>query len=598
MFVIRPDGGEAVQLTNAENGVGGYAWSPDGKQIAFTMSDMKEKDVKARRDYLGDFEVVRGEYNHQHLRTLDVAEALNAPVAGTERTKGKDYSVGSFAWAPDGKRIAFSATKNPDLIQGGTSDIYMLDLAKDAVKKVVEQPGPDNNPRWSPDGRMLVFSSAMGNPKYFHANSRLAVVPVEGGTPRSITDSFDESPNLIDWNAGGVYFGASQKTATHLFRVDPAGGKVARVSQDDRLMLAGASFTKDARSVAFAASTPTTLGEIYVTAVEPFAPKKLTSMTDQVSGWTLGKREVISWRSKDGTPIEGVLIKPADFDPAKKYALLCVIHGGPTGVDRPTMIDTRYYPADIWASRGALVLKVNYRGSAGYGEKFRQLNVRNLGVGDAWDVLSGVEHLVKQGSVDPKRVGCMGWSQGGYISAFLTTSSDRVRGDLGGRRHLQLGHLLLQHRHHAVHDPVPRRRPGGRPGDLREDVADDLRQAGEDADADPARRVRPPRADPERLRAAPGPRGPGREGGDGGLQGLRPRHHEAQVLAGRDAAQPGVVQPLHLRRPAAGLREAGDSEGRGKEEVARLQWIVTGTVDSGQRPVDSRSRGPGLSVTV
>jgi dipeptidyl aminopeptidase/acylaminoacyl peptidase len=424
VFVIRPDGGEAVQLTNAENGAGSYAWSPDGKQIAFTMSDVKEKDVKARRDYLGDFEVVRGEYNHQHLRTIDVAEALTAPAAGIERTKGKDYTVGSFAWAPDGKRIAFSATKNPDLIQGGTSDIYVLDLAKDAVRKIVEQPGPDNNPRWSPDGRMLVFSSAMGNPKYFHSNSRLAVVPAEGGAPRSITDTFDESPNLIDWNAGGVYFGASQKTATHLFRVDPAVGRVARVSQDDRLMLAGGSFTKDGKTMALAASTPTSLGEIYVTAVEPFAPRKLTSMTDQVSGWTLGRREVISWRSKDGTPIEGVLIKPADFDPAKKYALLCVIHGGPTGVDRPTMIDTRYYPADIWASRGALILKVNYRGSAGYGEKFRQLNVRNLGVGDAWDVLSGVEHLVKQGWVDPKRVGCMGWSQGGYISAFLTTSSD------------------------------------------------------------------------------------------------------------------------------------------------------------------------------
>ena len=147
-------------------------------------------------------------------------------------------------------------------------------------------------------------------------------------------------------------------------------------------------------------------------------------MTDQVKGLVLGTREVVSWKSKDGTTIEGVLVKPADFDPAKTYALLCVIHGGPTGVDRPILAaDLRYYPADVWAARGALVLKVNYRGSAGYGEKFRMLNIRNLGVGDAWDVLSGVDLLVKKGWVDPARVGCMGWSQGGYISAFLTTSS-------------------------------------------------------------------------------------------------------------------------------------------------------------------------------
>jgi dipeptidyl aminopeptidase/acylaminoacyl peptidase len=150
-------------------------------------------------------------------------------------------------------------------------------------------------------------------------------------------------------------------------------------------------------------------------------------MTEQTKPLVLGTREVISWKSTDGTTIEGVLIKPVDFDPTKKYPLLCIIHGGPTGVDRPALLtpDARYYPSDIWAARGALVLKVNYRGSAGYGEKFRKLNVRNLGVGDAWDVLSGVDYLIAKGWIDKDRVGCMGWSQGGYISAFLTASSDR-----------------------------------------------------------------------------------------------------------------------------------------------------------------------------
>jgi len=160
--------------------------------------------------------------------------------------------------------------------------------------------------------------------------------------------------------------------------------------------------------------------------VQSFSPRKLTDMTEQAKPFTLGKSEVISWKSQDGATIEGVLTKPADFDAGKKHPLLCVIHGGPTGIDRPMLLaGTRYYPIDTWAGRGSLVLRVNYRGSAGYGEKFRQLNVNNLGVGDAWDVLSGVDHLIKQGYVDPAKVGCMGWSQGGYISAFLTASSDR-----------------------------------------------------------------------------------------------------------------------------------------------------------------------------
>jgi dipeptidyl aminopeptidase/acylaminoacyl peptidase len=99
-----------------------------------------------------------------------------------------------------------------------------------------------------------------------------------------------------------------------------------------------------------------------------------------------------------------------------------VIHGGPTGTSRPIAYSsTSIYPIDIWTARGALVLEPNYRGSAGYGEAFRSLNVRNLGVGDAWDVLSGVDQLIKDGLADPDRVGTMGWSQGGYISAFLTT---------------------------------------------------------------------------------------------------------------------------------------------------------------------------------
>ena len=139
---------------------------------------------------------------------------------------------------------------------------------------------------------------------------------------------------------------------------------------------------------------------------------------------------MVRWKSQDGAEIEGVLHKPADFQAGRRYPLLVVIHGGPTGVSRPVPYSNGvgYYPIDLWLARGALVLEPNYRGSAGYGEKFRSLNVRNLGIGDAWDVLSGIDQLVADGLVDRNRVGAMGWSQGGYISAFLTTKhADRFK---------------------------------------------------------------------------------------------------------------------------------------------------------------------------
>jgi dipeptidyl aminopeptidase/acylaminoacyl peptidase len=401
IFLISPLGGEAQQLTKSETAISNFAWAEDGKTIAYTATEPQPQPLKDRKDYLGDYDVVRNGYSYVHLWTLNVAEAMNAPIVGKQRTRKKDFSVESFSWSPDGTSIAFSATKNPDLIQGVTSDVYLLKLADDSVKKIVDLPGPDNAPRFSPDGKQIVFSSAMGNKTYFASNPRLAIVAVEGGTPKSITDSFDENPGLIEWKADGIYFGASQKTASHLFRVDPANGKIIRVSGPDNLMAGSFSFARAGDRMAFVAGSPTSMNEIFVSAVRGFAPRKLTDVTEQARNYTLGTREVISWKSQDGATIEGVLIKPANFDATKKYPLLCIIHGGPTGVDRPLLLtpDARYYPSDIWAARGALILKVNYRGSAGYGEAFRKLNVRNLGVGDAWDVLSGVDYLINKGWV-------------------------------------------------------------------------------------------------------------------------------------------------------------------------------------------------------
>jgi dipeptidyl aminopeptidase/acylaminoacyl peptidase len=427
IFLINPLGGEAQQLTKSETAISNFSWSEDGKTIAYTATEPTSQPLKDRKDYLGDYDVVREGYSYVQLWTFNVADAIKAPLMGKQRTKKKDFSIDSFSWSPDGSSIAFSATLNPDLIQGVTSDIYLLKLSDDSVKKIVDLPGPDTGPRFSPDGKQIVFSSAMGNKVYFASNSRLAIVPVTGGTPKSLTDSFDENPGLIEWKTDGIYFAGQQRTNAHLFRVDPVTGRTIPVTGPDNLMAGSFSFSRAGDRMAFVAGSPTAMNEVFITGTKNFAPRKLTDMTEQARAFTLGTREVISWKSNDGATIEGVLIKPAYFDAPRKYPLLCIIHGGPTGVDRPLLLtpDSRYYPADIWAARGALILKVNYRGSAGYGEAFRKLNVRNLGVGDGWDVLSGVDYLIGKGWVDKDRVACMGWSQGGYISAFLTTSSDR-----------------------------------------------------------------------------------------------------------------------------------------------------------------------------
>jgi dipeptidyl aminopeptidase/acylaminoacyl peptidase len=428
IYVISPTGGEAVQMTKLETGVDSVEWSPDGRLLAYTAAEPESKSKKDRKEKYGEFEIVQGDYAMTRLWTipadLDASGKMPEPQNLTPDAK---FTVGGFRWSPDSQHIAFSAAKDPDLGSQDTSDIFVLTVADKSVKKIVNTKGPDSNPVWSPDGKQIAFQTSNASEFFFYTNSYIATVPAEGGPPRVLNKTFDEDPGLISWSPAGIYFAAAQKTYAHLFKLDPATGAIERVSGPDKMIFGGFSFDKEFRRTAFVGSDSTHYGEVLLSDIKRFEPKTLTEMGAQLKDFRLASREVIEWKSTDGTPIEGVLIKPAGFDPAKKYPLLVVIHGGPTGVDRATISADRYYPIEMLAAKGALILRPNYRGSAGYGEKFRSLNVRNLGVGDYWDVISGVDYLIGKGMVDRDRVGSMGWSEGGYISAYITTFSDRFR---------------------------------------------------------------------------------------------------------------------------------------------------------------------------
>ena len=428
LYVISADGGEAQQLSKSESDVGGFEWAPDSRRIAFAAADPEPKTLKDRKEKYGEYSVVHADYQMAHLWTIELPDGtMNAAPEAKRLTEGDAFSVGSFAWSPDGARIAFSAQRDPDLISGFSSNIYVLTMADKAVKKIVDALGPGTNPKWSPDGKKIAYQTAAGSKYFFYTNGRIAVVPAEGGTPEVVTGAFDEDPNLLHWGPDGIYFEATQKTYAHVFRVNPETKVAEKLDTPEHAVAFGFSFARDFNHAAFRAAMENEYGEIYAASVAPWKAKKLTSLGEQLKPFNIAHREVISWKSADGTTIEGVLYTPSDFDAKKKYPLLVVIHGGPTGVDQPVVGPDRYYPIERFVAKGALVLRPNYRGSAGYGEKFRALNVRNLGVGDYADVISGVDALIAKGSVDKERVGAMGWSQGGYISAFITASSDRFK---------------------------------------------------------------------------------------------------------------------------------------------------------------------------
>jgi dipeptidyl aminopeptidase/acylaminoacyl peptidase len=440
IWIISPEGGEAWQLTKSETDVDSLHWSKDGKWMAFSANPPESKSSKERKEKYSDYSVYEKDYQQNQLWLVDVAAAAKnfMPAEAKKITSDTTLNINSFAWSPDSSRIAFSATRNPLLAFSGEEDIYLLDLSQiNSVKKIVALPGPDNSPVFSPDGKQLGFYTALAQPYYYYTNGHIAVVDVAAvlakpaTTPADVHDmtaKFDEDPQLLDWGPEGIYFAAEQKTSAHMFVIDPRSTGIQRITSPDALLVEDVSFTRDFKTVAIITEDPTHMTELFVSQVAPFAPRQLTDMTAQVKNWKLGTVELVSWKSQDGATIEGILHKPADYDASRKYPLLVMIHGGPTGTSQPTLSPDEYaYPVQTFLSKGALVLEPNYRGSAGYGAAFRALNVRNLGVGDMWDVMSGVDSLIAKGIADPNRLGSMGWSEGGYISAFLTTHTSRFK---------------------------------------------------------------------------------------------------------------------------------------------------------------------------
>lgn len=427
IYVISPRGGEARQLTSGDHGIVSFRWSPNGKQICMAATAPETKARKDRKDRLGEFELINGDYQMVHLWTFDVPAEGKSPGKPAALTEGDAFSVSGFRWSPDGRQVAFAATRDPDLSSGETSDIYVVRTADRFVRKLTDGNGPHRGPIWSPDGEQIAFVTAAGKKYSYYENTAIATIAAAGGKFTIRTQKFDENPSPLEWNARGIWFGAAVKTEEGLFVLDPATNEFNRIRVPGGLSPRGVSFSADVKAMAFTGSAANQFSEVYVSPVADPAPKKLTEFSAQWKDFRLATREVISWKAKDGATVEGILIKPADFVPGKKYPLLVVIHGGPTGVDTPAMAPDRYYPVEQFAAKGAVILKPNYQGSAGYGEKFRSRNVRTLGFGDYDDVIAGVDAVIAMGIADPDRMGSMGWSEGGYISAFITTYSTRFK---------------------------------------------------------------------------------------------------------------------------------------------------------------------------
>lgn len=425
LFLMRTTGGEAVQFTKHDEAVRSYRWLEDGSGIVFTAPEPRSKEEEAERKKGDDAIVVDEGPNGQregrwtNLWFIPVDSDDGKP---TRLTEGERI-VGSFAPAPDGRMVAFTARTENRRNQGNMAEIYLLDRDAGEVRRLTENAAPESNLRWTPDGARIVFSAPSRDDWDLRLNKLWTLDPASG--EEELLLDFQGNLGAMAFTPDGttLYFSGLQGTDRNLYRLDVGSGRVTQVT-DVTGSLSPASFSADATRMAYTYQDLRTPPDLYVSPTSALEPTRLTELnpglTEEVA---LARGRTVRWRSTDGTEIEGILILP-DGEPDGPLPLLVHIHGGPAGVFTNTF-SSRYH---VWAGLGYAQLLPNVRGSSGYTDELLRGNMHDIGGGDFQDVMTGVDHLVAEGIADPDRLAVRGWSYGGILGGWTITQTDRFKG--------------------------------------------------------------------------------------------------------------------------------------------------------------------------
>jgi len=436
LWVMRSDGGEASAITDGTESVQQYAWSPDARTIAFTMTDPRSPEETTAVRARDDERPFEDEYRRVHLWVADVATR-----AATRVTSGAEFTIGgALSWSADNRHVAFAAGVTP-LLRDNRRDIYVADVDAKTVEKISTNFGPDVAPAYSPDGRQLAYLSIPitappigdGTPPATVSQERILVYDVASRQTRDVTGTLAVDPDgPLHWSADGrrLTFTAGDRAYVNAFELDVAAGRATRLTTARTLQ--AVSFSADGSRVAFTMDSPTAPAEVFVADVRFAALVKLTDLNPQARDFALGTTEVVTWKSRDGLEVEGVLLKPVGYDPSKRYPLLVVAHGGPAGAHLNGYRVGGLEGGQVWAGLGWAVFYPNPRGSSNYGEKFLRANVADWGGGDFADIDSGVDALVARGVADPEKLAHIGWSYGGYMTAWTITQTRRYKAAMVG----------------------------------------------------------------------------------------------------------------------------------------------------------------------
>jgi dipeptidyl aminopeptidase/acylaminoacyl peptidase len=451
VWLLNRSGGEAQRLTDTPQDVDDFAWSPDSTRLVVILRDAseeelaeasakgkekddKEKKPKTRKPWVIDrlqFKTDEVGYLDRRRAHLYVLELATKNL--TQITSG-DYDDAHPAWSPDSSLLAFASNRSkPDPDRTYNTDIWVVaanNTDKGAqLTQVTTNPGDDDVPSWSPDGKLITYITQLDPRLFQYATHHVAVSPASGGAARVLTQSFDRNATEPRFSADGssTYFIADDDGTQNLCRVPLSGGQVTRAISG-RFMLYSYSLAKNG-DLAAQIDMPDRPGEIYS---QPASSNKLTRLTKTndavISQLKLVKPEYVQFKSKDGTAVHGYLYKPLDYTPGKKYPTILRPHGGPVWA---------YYAefthlAQLLAANGYAVLLPNPRGSTGYGENFAKAIFADWGNKDYQDDMAIVDYAIAQGIADPEKLGVGGWSYGGISTDFIIAQTTRFRAAISG----------------------------------------------------------------------------------------------------------------------------------------------------------------------
>lgn len=425
---IQPVSGAARKLTALTGFLATPRWSPDGSKIAVLFTENSPRAAGPLGPAARASGVVEERIFEQRITLVDVRTGAGKPVTP------EDTYVYEYDWAPDSDRLAYTAAKGNGDNNWWVAALYTLSVSSGDVRLIYKPALQIANPRWSPDGKQLAFIGGIMSDESSVGGDIYALPATLGVPPHNLTQDRRSSPNWFRWLPNGlpngrILFAETINGGSAVATLDPTSRAVETLWAGDETIRAGTdavASSDDGKTLATVRSSWSLAPEVW--AGPPDQWDRKTHANDALKPlW--GKTESLRWRSDD-FEVQGWLMYPVNYDPAKKYPLVVSIHGGPASSKKPAW--PGFFDMSTLSSQGYFVFFPNPRGSFGQGAAFAAANIKDFGAGDLRDILLGLDQEMKVLPIDPNRLGIAGWSYGGYMTMWAVTQTRRFKAAVAG----------------------------------------------------------------------------------------------------------------------------------------------------------------------